>query len=346
MAYSTIIKPSDYFDTKLYTGNASTNAITGVGFQPDMAWLKQRNSTPDHYLYDAIRGVQNYITPNLATQQQANATSLTAFNSDGFTLGSNAATNANSGTFASWNWKANGSGSSNSDGNITSTVSANTTSGFSIVKYTGNGVIYGGIVGHGLGKVPKMMMVKNLSAGETDWMVYHASLGATKNMRLNNTDAIATSSAMWNNTTPTSSLFYLSNNGNVNASGQDYVAYCFADVPGFSKMGEYAANANADGPFIYLGFKPACIILKQYNTNGSNWFLFDNKRVGFNIENYYIAPDTSGTEGTTDKLDMLSNGFKIKTSNSDVNGGDFIYMAWAETPFVANSGESIPTTAR
>ena len=347
MAYTTIPKSTAQFNTKLYTGTGSSNAITGVGFQPDFVWQKSRSAAEYHGLFDAVRGVLNYITPNLDTQQQANAVSLTAFNSDGFTLGSNGQINASSSSNVSWNWKANGLGSSNTDGTINSTyTSANTTSKCSIVKYTGNGVIYGGIVGHGLGKVPKMMMVKNLSAGETDWMVYHASLGATKNMRLNNTDAIATSSAMWNNTTPTSSLFYLSNNGNVNASGQDYVAYCFADVPGFSKMGEYAANANADGPFIYLGFKPACIILKQYNTNGSNWFLFDNKRAGFNIENYYLAPDSVGTEGTTDKLDMLSNGFKIKTSGSDVNGGDFIYMAWAETPFVANSGESIPTTAR
>ena len=353
MAYSTIIKPSDYFDTKLYTGNASTNAITGVGFQPDMTWLKQRNGTPDHYLYDAIRGVQNYITPNLATQQQANATSLTAFNSDGFTLGSNAATNANSGTFASWNWKANGAGSSNSDGNITSTVSANTTSGFSIVKYTGNGVIYGGIVGHGLGKVPKMMMVKNLSVGSTDWAVYHASLGNTKNMRLNNTDTVATSTAFWNNTTPTSSLFYLSNNGNVNASGQDYVAYCFADIQGYSKFNSYIGNGNATTPpFVYTGFKPAFVMTKNYadsggaSNNGGNWRMFDTKRLGYNVNNATLYPNLSNAEANETSLDLLSNGFKFRGTGGGTNssGQTYIYMAFAEEPLVSTNGNA--ATAR
>ena len=356
MAYSTIIKPTDYFNTKLYTGNASTNAITGVGFQPDMAWLKQRNSTPDHYLYDAIRGVQNYITPNLATQQQANATSLTAFNSDGFTLGSNAATNANSGTFASWNWKANGSGSSNSDGNITSTVSANTTSGFSIVKYTGNGVIYGGIVGHGLGKVPKMMMVKNLSTGETDWAVYHASLGNTKNMRLNNTDTVATSTAFWNNTTPTSSLFYLSNNGNVNASGQDYVAYCFADIQGYSKFNSYIGNGNATTPpFVYTGFKPAFVMTKVSSGSANSWTLSDitrdNSITGGNGIGARLLADTNSAEETNNiwaSIQKYSNGFSPQGNDGVTNasGSTYIYMAFAENPFVANVGESLPTTAR
>ena len=345
MAYSTIIKPSDYFDTKLYTGNGTSQSITGLNFQPSWVWVKSRSNSQNNYLYDAVRGAGYQMYSDDKSGQNLDTGGVNSFNSDGFTIGSSGE-NANGYSQVAWNWKANGQGSSNTDGTINTTyTSASTTSGFSIVKYLGNDVS-GATIGHGLGVVPKVVIVKALNSNSYDWGVYHASLGNTKNMRLNLTDGVATSTAFWNNTTPTSSVVSLGSNGTVNAGGINYVAYCFADIPGFSKMGEYAANANADGPFIYLGFKPACIILKQYNTNGSNWFLFDNKRVGFNIENYYIAPDTSGTEGTTDKLDMLSNGFKIKTSNSDVNGGDFIYMAWAETPFVANSGESIPTTAR
>jgi len=346
MAYTTIPKPTDYFNTKLYSGNASTNAITGVGFQPDMTWLKQRNGTPDHYLFDAVRGVLNYLTPNLATQQQANVVSLTAFNSDGFTLGSNGQINASSSSNVSWNWKANGAGSANTDGTInTIKTSANTTSGFSMSTYTGTGS--NATVGHGLGKVPKVIMVKNLSVGETDWMVYHASLGATKNMRLNNTDAIATSSAMWNNTTPTSSLFYLSNNGNVNASGQAFIAYCFADVQGFSKMGSYKGNGNADGTFVYTGFKPAWVMIKN-TTSSASWNITDAKRDTFNVAGKGLFANETTAESAIAgrEIDFLSNGFKIRTSGGEKNtsGNIYIYMAFAEEPFVSTNGQ--PATAR
>jgi len=342
MAHTTINKPSAYFNNKLYAGNSGSQSITGVGHKPDLVWVKQRNGSAYHQLTDIIRGVNSQAASN-ATGLGASNTCLTAFNSDGFALGSNGDVNGNNLTYVSWNWKGNGAGSSNSDGTITSTVSANATSGFSIVKYNGTSTV-GATVGHGLGKIPKMLIVKNILAGEA-WQVYHSALGNAQALNLNTT-GVSASSTSWNSTSPDINKFTIYSSGQIGQTGGTYVAYCFADVKGFSKMSSYTGNGNADGTFVYTGFKPACIILKQYNTNGSNWFLFDNKRVGFNIENYYIAPDTSGTEGTTDKLDMLSNGFKIKTSNSDVNGGDFIYMAWAETPFVANSGESIPTTAR
>ena len=344
MAYTTIPKPTAHFNTKLYTGNASTNAITGVGFQPDMTWLKQRDGTPDHYLYDAVRGVLNYITPNLTTQQQANVTSLTAFNSDGFTLGSNAATNANSGNFASWNWKAGTTSgiATNGSTQITpSSYSFNQTSGFSIIRYTG----IGGqpkTIPHGLGVQPKMFIIKRTSTTGS-WGVLPQQI-STGHLYLDAVSALSTSNPLSGGVLADTVNFSVSDSSDVNGAGSTYIAYCFADVQGYSKMGSYAANANVDGPFIYTGFSPAFVLLKQYNTSGSNWMLFDDKREGYNIENYYLHPDTNASEGTTDKLDLVSNGFKIRTTGGDVNSGDFIYMAFASEPLVSTNG--IPATAR
>ena len=344
MAYATINKPSAYFSNKLYTGNGGTQSITGVGHQPDMTWIKQRNGTPDHYLFDAVRAVRNYITPNLTTQQQANVSSLTAFNSNGFTLGSTAAVNANNGTFASWNWKANGSGSSNTAGDIAATVSVNTTSGFSIVKWTGVSSYTRATIGHGLGKVPKMIMVKNLSNGGTDWGVYHASLGNTKNMRLNLNDAVATSSAFWDNTSPTSTLFTTGNNAIVNG-GNPCIAYCFADIQGFSKIGSYVGNGNADGTFVYTGFKPAFVMFKK-SSGTDNWRIIDNKRLGYNPNNAFLFPNITQAESNLTRIDLVSNGFKLRTTDAGDNGNGqtYIYMAFAEAPLVGTN--NIPATAR
>jgi len=347
MAFSAIIKPTDYFNTKLYTGTDSSNAITGLNFQPDFTWIKMSSSTASHALQDAVRGNDKTFRTNNTNAQYTNSF-FSSFNSDGFTVAtSETDANADGSTYASWNWKANGAGSANTTGSINSTVSANTTSGFSIVSYTGNGTS-GATVGHGLGVIPQVIIVKRLNATDQTIM-YHHKLNATPQdyyIRISDTGAASDFAGMWNDTAPTSSLFSIGNSATTNANSEAMIAYCFAEKQGYSKFGSYAANANVDGPFIYTGFSPAFVLLKQYNTTGSNWMLFDDKREGYNIENYYLHPDTNASQGTTDKLDLVSNGFKIRTTGGDTNSGDFIYMAFAKHPFVANSGESIPTTAR
>ena len=342
MAFTTINKSSDYFDTKLYTGNASTNAITGVGFQPDMTWLKQRDGTPDHYLYDAVRGVLNYITPNLTTQQQANVTSLTAFNSDGFTLGSNAATNANSGDFASWNWKANGQGSSNTDGTInTAYTSANTTSGFSISTYTGTGA--NATIGHGLGVAPQVVIYKRTNT-TGNWFMYNKNIGNTKYLNLDATSAVQTYN-VFQNTDPSSTLLYVSGDSGANASGSTYVAYCFTEKQGFSKFNSYIGNGNADGTFVYTGFKPAWVLIKRSSAAGDQWQLSDNKR-GFNGAIKTLYPDSAEAETSGNSIDFLSNGFKNRASSVARNGAGstYIYMAFAAAPLVGSN--NVPANAR
>ena len=343
MAFSTIIKPSDYFNTKLYTGNVSTNAITGVGFQPDITWLKERDGTQDHYLYDAVRGVQNYLTPNLTTQEQTNVTSLTAFNSDGFTLGSNTATNANNGLFASWNWKANGSGATNTAGSINTTyTSANTTSGCSIITYTGNATA-GATIGHGLGIKPSMVIIKNLAGN--DWIVYTQSLTANKILYLNSTGGFNDNNVFFNDTEPTDSLITLGSISATNGSG-GMIAYCFSDVQGYSKQGSYIGNGNANGTFNYTGFKPAFVLTKNSSSGGSNWRIFDNQRLGYNVNNATLYPNLTNAEADETSLDLLSNGFKMRGTTNDLNGSGqtYVYMAFAEEPLVSTNGNA--ATAR
>jgi hypothetical protein len=342
MAYTTINKPSEYFNTKLYTGTGATQAITGVGFQPDMVWSKNRNQTYTHQINDAVRGVNKQIATNLTNAQETNTGELTAFDSDGFTVGSGGTLNGNGDGIVSWNWLANGAGVSNTDGDITSTVSASTTSGFSIVKWTGTGS--DGTIGHGLGVAPKMVIVKSL-ANTTAWMVYHASLGNAQEIYLNSSSGSGASTA-WNSTTPTYNVISLdggAGNG-VNASG-DYIAYVFAEKKGFSKFGSYTGNGSADGTFIYTGFKPALLIRKR--TDASNdWYINDNKRAGYNPQNDYLFPNTTQAESALQRFDFLSNGFKIRTTDGGDNasGGTYIYMAFAEEPLVGTN--NIPATAR
>ena len=344
MAYTTIPKSTDYFNTKLYTGNGGTQSITGVEHQPDLVWVKQRNGSAYHQLTDIIRGVNSQAASN-ATGLGASNTCLTAFNSDGFALGSNGDVNGNNLTYVSWNWKGNGAGSSNSDGTITSTVSANATSGFSIVKYNGTSTV-GATVGHGLGKIPKMLIVKNILAGEA-WQVYHSALGNAQALNLNTT-GVSASSTSWNSTSPDINKFTIYSSGQIGQTGGTYVAYCFADVKGFSKMSSYTGNGNADGTFVYTGFKPAFILIKNTENGARNWQIYDSKRAGYNTSNYRIATNLPQAEETNVNLNILSNGFKTITTDADVNENakKYIYMAFAETPFVANVGESLPTTAR
>jgi len=340
MAYTGIDKSSDYFNTKLYTGNGSTQTISGVGHQPDMTWVKVRSETGGHRLADAVRGYTKYIFPNGTDAEGTNSNNITSWNSDGFALG-NGSINENTRTYASWNWKANGAGSSNTDGSITSTVSANTTAGFSIVSWTGNSTS-GATVGHGLGVVPKMIIVKT-TARTGNWVTYHHTLGATKYLELNNTGAVGTSTAAWNDTSPTSSVFSLGSWSNTNDNGYGMIAYCFAEKTGYSKFGSYVGNNNADGTFVYTGFKPAWIMIKQ-TSDTNQWFIFDNKRNTFNPETLYIQANTSDGDNAFTSLDFTSNGFKFLTSNAAFNNGSYIYMAFAEAPLVGSN--NVPCTAR
>jgi len=341
MAYTTIDKPSDYFNTKLYTGNGGTQSITGVGFQPDWVWIKSRTEGYGHSLFDAVRGVTKAIASEGTGAEYTFATGLTAFGSDGFTLGSGTVVNNNSQNHASWNWKAGGSASSNTDGSITSTVSANTTAGFSIVSYTGTGS--SATVGHGLGVAPKFMIIKNRSDA-TNWNVYTTVIdGSMDYLYLNLTDAKGNSSA----SLPTSTLLNLTASNDVNGSSDNMIAYCFAEKQGYSKFGSYTGNGNADGTFVYTGFKPAFVLLK--NANGTyNWNIQDNKRDPYNPVQGHLAPNNSAAEADSSSyyVDFLSNGFKIRNNLAVWNGSGntLIYMAFAESPFVTSTG--IPTTAR
>jgi hypothetical protein len=346
MAFSTIIKPSDYFDTSLWTGN-STSRLIPLDFEPSFVWGKARSVATQHALFDAVRGATDRIKSDTNGAEVPNS-GVTAFNSNGFTNGTSDSLNQNGQTFASWSWKANGSGSANTDGSINSTVSASTTSGFSIVKYTGTQAT--ATVGHGLGIAPKMIFFKNVDIAD-EWLagVNAGSLDFTQYAYLNLTNAFSgNGAAFFNDTNPTSSVFSLGNSSNINKSGSSIIAYCFADVQGFSKIGSYIGNGNADGTFVYTGFKPAFILIKSATT-AMYWHIFDDKRQGFNPNNYRLNPNSSEVETTTTGvLDFLSNGFKIRTNQQQfgTNGATYIYMAFAAAPFVANSGQSIPTTAR
>jgi hypothetical protein len=334
----TIEDGGDYFNAILYTGTGSTNVQTGVGFQPDLVWIKERNAAADHALYDAVRGVQNQLESNTTTAETAEANGLTAFGTDGFTVGSLAQVNTNTDTYVAWNWKANGAGVSNTAGTITSTVSVNTTSGFSIVTYTGTGSA--ATVGHGLGAVPRMIIVKNRDQADA-WQVYHAANTAnpeTDYLVLNTTAATADNADRWNDTLPTSTVFSIGNGVEVNTNTEDYVAYCFAEVPGFSSLGSYVGNGSADGPFVYTGFRPKFIMRKQTTDNGDvgGWVMFDTSRDLFNVATKRLLAQSSNAEVTPgNDIDILSNGWKERSSDGYTNasGQTFIYMAFAENPF-------------
>jgi len=345
MAYTTIKKPSDYFNTKLWTGNGSTQSITGVGFQPDFTWVKGRSEPEHHTINDSVRGANKQLYSHLTYGESTDTDRLQSFDSDGFTLGTDVVVNKSSQTFASWNWLAANGTASNTDGSITSTVSANTTSGFSIVSYTGTGS--NATVGHGLGSAPTMIIVKNINS-TNDWNIGHSAIGWDKRLFFN-TNA-ESSGASWNSTAPTSSVFSIGTAGATNTSSNTHVAYCFAEKKGFSKFGSYVGNNNADGNFVYLGFKPAFVIAKNSTQGGYSWELFDNKRnttdgVG-NVIQKRLFPDSSAAEGgtsSTDYIDFLSNGFKIrKAGDTNASGDTYIYMAFAEEPLVGDN----PCTAR
>ena len=344
---------SQYFDTKLYTGSGGSQSLTGLGFQPELVWIKARSTASSHGLYDAVRGVGKVLLSNgTFAEQNYGSYGVTSFNAAGFSVNDlpGYGVNQSGVTYAAWAWDAGGTGSSNTSGSITSTVSANPSAGFSIATYTGNGTV-GATVGHGLGVAPKMIIVKRRNA-TGNWFVYHEDLHPTipgdYYIVLQTTAARVDSGTAWNNTEPTSTTFMLGTNSSVNANNGTYVAYCFAEVEGYSKFGSYLGNANNDGPFVYLGFRPALILTKRMNST-SNWVIQDSTRQTYNPSDAWLRPNTADTEGTTNPdldLDFLSNGFKVRNNGTDnnISGSTYIFAAFAEHPF-GGSGVS-PATAR
>jgi hypothetical protein len=357
MAYTDIDKPDEYFNTIIWSGDSSSPENLTVGFQPDLIWGKLRNTAYNHQLYDSVRGFGNdKDLQSSQTTAEGGGTAdqygyISGTTSTGFTAtkGSDVGAdgygywNESGRTYVAWNWLANGAGVSNTDGSITSTVSASTTSGFSIVSYTGTGSA--ATIGHGLSTSPSMILIKNRTTAYS-WIVYHKSLGATKNLYLDLTGASDISSIQFNDTEPTSSVFSVGTSLATNKSSDSIIAYCFAEKKGFSKFGSYIGNGSTNGTFVYTGFKPAFILYKNSTAGGDSWQMFDNKRLGYNVKNRQLQPNSSGAEQTSDNIDILSNGFKQRqtASGGNTSGETYIYMAFAENPFVTST--SIPTTAR
>ena len=348
MAYTTIDKPSDYFNTNLYTGNNTETSHT-VGFQPDWTWLKVRNADGSHYLFDSVRGVTKYIQANSTAAEGTDSNLIKSFDANGYTIGTSNAVNSTGETMVGWNWLAGTSftndASATGIGTIDSTGSVNTDAGFSIVSYTGNATT-NAKVAHGLGVAPSMMIVKKRN-GAFNWGIYHKSLTAHKLLAFT-TGAPDDDPSYWNDVEPTSSVFNLGSGALTNGSGSTMIAYCFAEKQGYSKFGSYTGNGNASsGTFIYTGFKPAFLIIKKSSAT-EDWGLIDNKRDPNNDgASSQLFPNGSNAEDTSnDRADFLSNGFKLRTSSGQWNtsGGTYIYMAFASEPFTTSSG--VCATAR
>tara|TARA_A100001515_G_scaffold140139_1_gene135469 strand:+ start:1028 stop:2083 length:1056 start_codon:yes stop_codon:yes gene_type:complete len=351
MAYTSIDDPSVYFQIATYTGNGTDNtAITNDGnsdLQPDWIWIKRTSSSEDHQLADSTRGVTKWLHSNLTNAESTTTARLKSFDTDGFTLGDAGSTNNSGDTFVAWQWKANGgTTSSNTDGSLTSTVQANTTAGFSIVTYS-NPSTNNNTIGHGLGVQPEIIIFKN-TVDTIDWYVASKYLSnyTTKYLELNSSDAEATSADGMNSTAPTSSVFSVGGISRTGDSGNEVVAYCFASKQGYSKIGSYTGNGANDGPFIYTGFKPAFLLFKRV-PNDRNWVIIDNKRDPHNVASKRLFPDsTSANNALPNLVDLVSNGFKVRHLNVIINssGEKYIYMAFAENPFVTSKGN--PVTAR
>jgi len=350
MAYTTIDKPSDYFNTVLYTGNGNQRNITGVGFQPDWIWGKNRSATGSHNVIDSVRGVSKIIYTNLNDAEATDTSNFNAFGSDGFSVGSQSNVNGNGNSIVAWNWKAGTSftndASATGIGTIDSTGSVNTDAGFSIVKWVGTAS--NATIAHGLGTTPSVFISKSM-AGAHSWGVYHKSIGIGSTTLLNSNGASDADATYYGGTSPTSTIMGLGTANATNASG-DMIGYAFAEKQGFSKFGSYTGNGNADGTFVYTGFKPAMVILKS-STSSADWELADNKRTtsGGNVIDKELRPNTSGAEtGGTDGryIDFVSNGFKLRQAFGNWNGSGetYIYMAFAENPFVTSSG--VPACAK
>ena len=345
MAYISF-QPSDYFNTKIYTGTGSSMSVTGVGFRPDWLWIKTRNATNASHIVDVVRGNGQAIASDLTNAQYSSG--VTSFDSDGFSLtgGTGAVNNSNGSTnYVAWNWLAGGSqGSSNTDGSINTTyTSVNTTAGFSISQYTGTGVA-DATVGHGLGAKVDFLLIKDLG-NSSNWIVGHKDTFTTGEIYLNQTNALSAAFGPFNKTAPTTSVFNLGTDVICNGSARNYIAYAFATKKGFSKFGSYTGNGSTDGTFVYTGFKPAWVMYKRSDST-SNWGMHDSGRDIDNPVQKGLIANTSAAEDTHDFIDFLSNGFKLRSSSSNRNadGGTYIYMAFAEEPLV--SSNNLPATAR
>jgi hypothetical protein len=353
MAYTTIDDPALYFNVISYTGAGGTQAITGVGFQPDFVWIHDRAVGWGATTYDAVRGANKVLVPHDTGVEDAAETQtygyLSAFGSDGFTVAEGTSngryTNYSSQTYISFNWRAGTTSGIAGSPSITPLgYSFNATSGFSIIKYNGN-YTSGATLPHGLGVAPKMMIVKNLDTG-VSWGVYHKSIGATHYLYLDTAIAAVDASTRWNDTDPGAQLFTIGNTDIVNTDADDYIAYCFAPVQGYSKFGGFIGNGNVDGTFVYLGFRPAFVMIKCATRSGTDiWVMYDNKR-GQNVISNALSADTPAAERSSADIDFLSNGFKTRIATTDVNpsGETAIYMAFAESPFVNSNG--VPNNAR
>ena len=354
MAYTTIDDPSAHRQTLLYTGNGSARSLTNTGnsdLQPDWVWIKKRagGTARAHQLYDSSRGVTKLLHSNSDGAESTQSAGLTAFGSDGFTVGDDDGIGANTATYVAWQWKANGGTTTSfneSGNNPGGTIQTNTTAGFSIITTTGTGAT--GTIAHGLGAVPHWWISKQRSNAE-NWAVYHVSNTSapeTEILTLNTTDATADNANAYNDTAPTSTNLTVHTKNEVNTDGRTYVHYVFAPIQGYSKFGSYTGNGNADGPFVYTGFKPAWLIIKRTSSSG-DWLLWDNKRDTSNVTDAVLKPNSNAAENTGYwYIDFLSNGFKIRATDAEINqsGGTLIYMAFAEHPFVSSKG--VPVTAR
>ena len=356
MAYTTIDDPSAYFQTKIYTGSdngALTQVVTNDGnsdLQPDWIWIKRRNSAANHSITDTVRGLTIGLSTSTTAAEVNDDFGVTAVGSDSFSVRENTSAQGqvNTGTLVAWQWKAGTSFTNDASGtgigSIDSAGSVNTDAGFSIITYTGTGA--NATVAHGLNAIPKMIMLKTYSTS-TNWIVYHNSIGNGKALSLNTTAAESADAGYFNSTTPTSTVFSLGNDGFSNGSSQTIVAYCFAPKTGYSKFGSYTGNGNADGTFVYTGFKPAWIMIKRTD-DANSWTIRDSKRSTFNLMQKSLFADLNNAESDSSdyNFDFLSNGFKQRNANGidNASGGTYIYMAFAESPLVTSTG--VPATAR
>jgi hypothetical protein len=324
-----VTKPSDLFDVKLYTGNGSTQTISGLGFSPDLVWIKNRAAADSHKLTDTVRGATEELESDTTAAEATNADGLTQFNSDGFDLGDDDEYNTSAEAYVAWAWDAGSSTVTNTDGSISSQVRANASAGFSIVTYSGT--LAADTVGHGLGVAPGMIIFKQRGSSIQDWRVYHSSVGAGKSARLNTTAAFATQTTDF--TAVSSTTFTLGVSSATNEGSM--IAYCFAPVAGYSSFGSYTGNGSADGPFVYTGFRPRWVMFKRTDSVSSgDWVIYDSARDPYNVCQNYLLPNSSGAEAAFANVDYLSNGFKLKSTGSiNTSGGTWIYAAFAEHPF-------------
>jgi hypothetical protein len=354
MAYTTIDDPSVYFQTALWTGNGSSQSVVNDGnsdLQPDWLWIKERSSTSGHIIKDTSRGVNNSLNLHNTDEESANSNQVTSINSDGFSVGTDNGTNQSGVTMVAWQWKANGgTTSSNTDGDITTTVQTNSTAGFSIITYTGNGNNLD-TIGHGLGATPDFAVVRGRSSSSNTkrWFVkIPAVCGNSEILEWDTTNG-KQDSGNGIETMGSSTITLGIDTGNVNStneSSKTYVCYAFKSIQGYSKIGSYTGNGNADGPFVYTGFKPAWVMIKSSGSNGDNWVICDNKRDTFNVMENILLPNSANAEFDETSFDFLSNGFKLRQNAATYNDNNdtFIYMAFAEHPFVSSKG--VPVTAR